>query len=119
VTGVQTCALPISVFSAADEEGDIVVHGIEALHLWSDDQTLPEPSPIRAVLEQESVREALARGAFLVRIPLIEDEARTVRANITMDAGMLRAIDDIAKRRGLTRSAFLADCARREIETTA
>ena len=46
-------------------------------------------------------------------------DTRTVRANITMDAGTLAAIDQAAKQRGLTRSAFLASCARKEIERSA
>lgn len=41
---------------------------------------------------------------------------RTVRANVTFDAGLLEAIDAEAERRGLTRSAFLASAAREKIE---
>jgi len=43
-----------------------------------------------------------------VRIPLVTDAGRTVRANVTFDAGLLDAIDTEAKRRGLTRSAFFS-----------
>jgi metal-responsive CopG/Arc/MetJ family transcriptional regulator len=49
-------------------------------------------------------------------VPFIEDTTRTVRANVTFDKGMLDAIDTAAKERGLTRSAFLASAARKEIE---
>jgi metal-responsive CopG/Arc/MetJ family transcriptional regulator len=38
-----------------------------------------------------------------------------VRANITIDAGLLESIDREAKLRGLTRSAFLASAAREKI----
>jgi hypothetical protein len=58
----------------------------------------------------------LAHGAFLIAVPLIEDDARVVRANITMESGMMRAVDATARARGLTRSAFLAQAARRAIE---
>lgn len=107
-----------SVFSAADAEDDIVVNAIEALRLWAEDEALPVPSTLQDILERQDVRDALADGGFLVRIPLIGDDGRTVRANITLDAGMLKAIDDAASRRGISRSAFLASCARREIEQT-
>jgi metal-responsive CopG/Arc/MetJ family transcriptional regulator len=39
-----------------------------------------------------------------------------VRANLSLDAGLLDAIDDAAKAHGLTRSAFLASAAREKIE---
>jgi hypothetical protein len=47
----------------------------------------------------------------MVYIPLIIDKGRAVRANLSFDAGMLEAIDAEAKRRGLTRSAFLSSAA--------
>ena len=43
------------------------------------------------------------------------EEGRTVRANLTFDAGLLGAIDAAASERGLTRSAFLASAAREKI----
>jgi len=46
---------------------------------------------------------------------LITLSGRSVKANITMDAGLLEAVDTTAKIRGLTRSAYLADLARRDI----
>ena len=50
-----------------------------------------------------------------VYIPLLLDKARPVRANISIDAGLLDAIDTAAEERGLTRSAFLASAARDKI----
>jgi predicted RNase H-like HicB family nuclease len=50
-------------------------------------------------------------GETLVMVPLLMDRGRPVRANISLDAGLLEAIDAEAKRRGLTRSAFLASAA--------
>jgi metal-responsive CopG/Arc/MetJ family transcriptional regulator len=38
-----------------------------------------------------------------------------VKANLSLDAGLLAAIDDAAASRGLTRSAFLASAAREKI----
>lgn len=113
--GVSFPDLP-GVFSAADAEEDLIQNAIEALRLWAEDEALPAPSPIEAVLGRDDVREELTGGAFLIRVPLIEDDTRVVRANVTFEAGTLRAIDQAAARRGLSRSAFLASCARKEIE---
>lgn len=57
----------------------------------------------------------MMEGAFLLAVPVIRLSGRTTKANITMDAGLLAAVDATARERGLTRSAFLADLARREI----
>ena len=40
------------------------------------------------------------------------------RVNISIDRGLLDAIDHESGRRRVTRSAFLAGAARRELETT-
>jgi hypothetical protein len=49
-------------------------------------------------------------------VPLVLDAGRAVRANLSLDAGLLDAIDEAAKAHGLTRSAFLASAAREKIE---
>jgi predicted RNase H-like HicB family nuclease len=113
--GISFPDLP-GVFSAADEEAEIIPNAIEALRLWAEDEPLPDASAIEDVLARVDVRRELGEGAFLIRVPLIEDDARVVRANVTFEAGTLRAIEETAARRGLTRSAFLASCARKEIE---
>ena len=116
--GVQFPDLP-GVFSAADTEDEIVANAVEALRLWAEDELLPLPSPLEAIRADAEVRRELADGAFIVRVPLIEDDSRVVRANVTFEAGVLRAIDEAAKSRGLTRAAFLASAARKEIEGAA
>lgn len=103
-------------FSAADDAEDIVANAIEALRLWAEDQSLPEPSTHGAILGMPEVREALREGAYLVSVPLIDNDTEVVRANVTFERGVLRAIDETARSRGLTRSAFLTSAARREIE---
>lgn len=54
-------------------------------------------------------------SALLATVPLLLDEGRTVRANLSLDAGLLARIDEAARERGLTRSAFLASAAREKI----
>ncbi|MDZ4842832.1 MAG: type II toxin-antitoxin system HicB family antitoxin [Hyphomicrobium aestuarii] len=47
----------------------------------------------------------------LFLIPVLLDSQRTVKANISLNAGLLDQIDAEAARRGLTRSAFLISAA--------
>jgi uncharacterized protein (DUF1778 family) len=57
----------------------------------------------------------LAAGAVLMMIPLISDRRRTVRVNLSLDKGLLDTLDEAARARGMTRSAFIAKAATREI----
>ncbi|MDO9417625.1 type II toxin-antitoxin system HicB family antitoxin [Pararhizobium sp.] len=113
--GISFPDLP-AIFSAADEEDNLAAQAIDALRLWAEDEAMPPPSAHGELLERPDIRKKLAAGAFLMRIPFIEDSTRIVRANVTFEKGMLDAIDTAAKERGLTRSAFLSSCARKEIE---
>jgi predicted RNase H-like HicB family nuclease len=111
--GVQFPDAP-GCFSAADDLADVLPNAAEALSLYFDDARPPEPSDLEAV--RAAASGDLAAGAFLLAVPLIESDRRPVRANISLDRGTLAAIDAAATARGLTRSAFLAEAARREIE---
>jgi predicted RNase H-like HicB family nuclease len=73
---------------------------------------IPPPSSVSAILASGEVE----AGETTVMIPLALDSGRTVRANLTMDAGLLDAIDEAAALRGVTRSAFIASAAREKIE---
>lgn len=55
------------------------------------------------------------RDAMLMAVPFVRSGGRTVRVNFTVDAGTLDAIDAAAKRRKLSRSAFLVSAAHNEI----
>src|SRR6202012_1948282 len=63
------------------------------------------------------VAAALAQGGILAYVPLVLDAGRPVKANLSLDAGLLNAIDEAAERRGLTRSAFRARAAREKNES--
>lgn len=84
-----------------------------AIALYLEDADPIDPRGVDAI--REVAVEDLKQGAFLLAVPAIALTGRSKRANITLDAGLLNAIDETAKARGLTRSAFLADLARREI----
>ena len=114
--GIRFPDLP-SVFSAADTQDDIVANAIEALQLWAEDMPLPDPSSHEDIMSRRDVRDTLATGSYLISVPFIDNDTAVVRANVTFERGILRAIDAAARERGITRSAFLASAARREIET--
>ncbi|RZO64632.1 MAG: CopG family transcriptional regulator [Parvularculaceae bacterium] len=102
-------------FSAADDMDDLLANASEALSLHLEDEKLPEARSLDTVRADADIAKDLAEGAFLLAVPFISLSGRSTKANITMDAGLLAAVDQTAKERGLTRSSFLADLARREI----
>jgi hypothetical protein len=61
------------------------------------------------------VAEAIAEGAALAMVPLVLDAGRPARANLSLDAGLLAALDEAAAAKGLTRSAFVASAVREKI----
>ena len=112
--GVQFPDIP-GCFSAADDMDQLVSNAAEALSLWAEDTAVPPPRRIEVIVKDKDVAAELAGGAILISVPLSENDTRVVSANISLERGMLKAIDAAAKRRKLTRSAFLAQAARNEI----
>jgi len=108
--------------SVGDTIDDAIRQGGEALAfhvegLLEDGEAIPSPRSIDAIktaLELNDWR----RDADLVLIPLLLDRGSSRRVNISLDHGLLELIDDEARRRRMTRSAFLATAARREIDAT-
>jgi predicted RNase H-like HicB family nuclease len=97
-------------------------NAVEAVTLWvedaaADSENIPKPRPAEKLRADPQVGAALKRGGILAYVPLILDAGRPVKANLSLDAGLLDAIDEAAERRGLTRSAFLASAAREKIES--
>lgn len=75
----------------------------------------PEVRSIDDLRRDPEVVEQLADGAAFAVVPLIFETGRPVRANLSIDAGLLQAIDEAADAAGLTRSAFLVSAARDKI----
>jgi predicted RNase H-like HicB family nuclease/predicted RNA binding protein YcfA (HicA-like mRNA interferase family) len=78
-----------------------------------------ELNPPRSILQIKHDKDAeynSRAGEILVGIPLLLDRGRLVKANISLDAGLLETIDEEAERRGLTRSSFLVSAAIDKIE---
>lgn len=107
-------------FPATDELEDLPGVAAELLRqhveaLESNGRPVPPPRPLAEVMAEPEVRKALSGGATTMLIPLLADPGRTVRVNVTVERGLLDQIDEAAKARGLTRSAFLAQAAREKI----
>ncbi|NPD17592.1 ribbon-helix-helix protein, CopG family [Xinfangfangia sp. D13-10-4-6] len=102
-------------FAAADDWNGISAAATEALDLWFEDQPDIAPASLDAIRLRTDVAEALAAGAVLLPVPYIPADTAVDRVNITLERGLLRAIDETAKARGMNRSSFLASAARREL----
>lgn len=86
-----------------------------ALHvdgLVEDGEPLPEPSTLDAVMDRPG-----SKGGVAIRVAVKTEAAKYIRVNISLPEDILERIDKYATSRGLTRSAFLARAAKREIET--
>ena len=111
--GVHFPDLP-GCFSAADDLADVQANASEAVMMYLEGEKAPEPSAIEKI--RDMAADDLAEGAFLLAVPYVYVSNRPQRINISIDRGVLDAIDAAAASRKLTRSAFLTEAARNEIE---
>ena len=89
---------------------DALVNAEDALRDYTldadqDGESLPEPSPFQSI--------DVPKGSQLVSMPLIRVSGRKVRANLTLDDGVAAFIDSEARRRKMTRTAYITWMARR------
>ena len=111
--GVHFPDLP-GCFWAADDLADVQANASEAVALYLEGEKAPKPSTIEKI--RDMAADDLADGAFLLAVPYVYVSNRPQRINISIDRGVLDAIDAAATSRKLTRSAFLTEAARNEIE---
>ena len=112
--GVTFPDLP-GCFSAADAIEDVLPNACEALELWFENADHDVvPSDVGDVAR--GAVDDLAEGAFLLAVPRMTTAGKLVRVNLSLDRGTVDAIDAAAAARKLTRSAFLAEAARNEIQ---
>lgn len=102
-------------FAAADTWDDIPARAAEALDLWFEDQPDVQPMPMDEIRSMPDVATEIASGATIMSVPYIAADAALARVNISIERGLLRAIDETAKARKMTRSSFLASVARHEL----
>ena len=114
--GVEFPELP-GCFSAADTFEVILPNAIEAIEIYLEDVAEPPaPLPLEAIRQRYAAE--LAAGAFLLPVPVIARDTAVERVNVSLERGMLRAIDQAAALRRLSRSAFIAQAAANEIRRT-
>ena len=73
---------------------------------------VPSPRALEDIRSDQEIVEAVNTGATLASVPLIYETGKPIKANLSIDAGVLAAIDAEAARRKLTRSAFIELLAR-------
>jgi predicted RNase H-like HicB family nuclease len=119
ISGVSFPDFP-GVVAAARSAEDALRKGAEALTfhvagMAADGDRLPE---LRSIAELRENPEFLAdSGGAVLALVAFELPAKAVRVNISMDEALLGAVDRAAAAAGQTRSAFLAEAARRLIRS--
>ncbi len=96
---------------------EALAHAADALRDWVEvteegGAKIPRARSLEALRRDGGVKEALANGAGLATVPLVRESGRPVKANLSIDSGVLAAMDEEAERRNLTRSAFVEMLAR-------
>ena len=105
--------------SAGDTADEALHNAVEALAghvaaMKSDGEAVPVPRPLDVILADDDLSE-WREGATFAFVPLVLNSGSSVRVNVSLDAGLLEAIDAAARDRGMTRSAFIASAVRNEI----
>jgi predicted RNase H-like HicB family nuclease len=77
-----------------------------------DGEVVPEPSSLDAIMTDPENRDGVATLVTL-KTPV----AKAVRVNVTLPEDVLREIDRYAESHGFTRSGFLAQAAKRAMES--
>ena len=81
----------------------------------ADGDKIPQLRPAEAVRADSYVAEAWSTDLVMAIVPLVLNTGRPAKANLSLDAGLLQAIDEAGEAKGLTRSAFIASAAREKI----
>jgi predicted RNase H-like HicB family nuclease len=116
--GVSFPDLPGCISSGATMD-EALANASEALRghvkmMEADNERVPSPRSVDAILADQDLVED-RQDAVLSAVHLIRDLGSTTRINLSLDLGLLKAIDAEARARKQTRSAFLASAARREL----
>lgn len=117
--GVSFPDLPGAI-SAGGTLDEATRNAVEALALHvrgmeADGDTVPAPRTIDDIVADPAFA-GEREGAIIAAIPLVRDLGSTTRVNLSLDLGLLKAIDAEARERGQTRSAFIASAVRKELQ---
>ena len=103
----------ITAGSSIDEAKDMA-HDALDLHIkgmLEDGENIPAPSNLEDIMADPDYSDAVA----ILVVTVSEEKPRSVRVNITVPEDMLRKIDAVAKKRGMSRSSFLVHAAQNAI----
>jgi predicted RNase H-like HicB family nuclease len=97
---------------------EALANAVSAMRDWTEiteeaGGIVPAPRDPESIGVDAEIRAALAGGAMLASAPLVRESGRPAKANLSLDSGILAAIDAEASRQKLTRSAFVEFMARR------
>jgi predicted RNase H-like HicB family nuclease len=106
-------------YSAGDtlqEATQNAVEGLGSFVRWleADGDPVPAPRTPDEIMADPSLAEE-REGAIIALVPLVRDLGSTTRINVSLDLGLLEAIDGEARARKQTRSAFIASAVRKEL----
>jgi predicted RNase H-like HicB family nuclease len=104
----------------ADTLDQAMTSAAEALRDWINTveisgNAIPAARSAEALRTDPEVSEALADGASLAAILVVRSTGKPVRANLSLDEGIVSAIDAAARKRGVTRSAMVEILARQHL----
>jgi predicted RNase H-like HicB family nuclease len=91
---------------------EALANAADVLRDWFDlseeaGKTVAPPRALEKLRNDPEVTIALAQGASLASVPLIRETGRPVKENLSIDSGVLAAIDAAAGRHKLTRSGMV------------
>ena len=100
-------------------EDETLARGEEALGfhvegMREDGEALPAPRSVAAIMADSSLA-GWRDSTVIAYVPLLLDRGSPRRVNVSLDPGLLDAIDHEARRRKMTRSVALPSAARAEI----
>lgn len=87
-------------------------NAVESLRHWVEivsakGTAIPEPRSPDAIRADARFADDFAAGATLGSVTLVRKLGRTVKANLSLDSGVLAEIDAMANRLGISRSAMV------------
>lgn len=102
----------ITAGETLDEAKDMAIEALagHVATLREFGEPIPAPTPLEKILADPE-----NSGAAVLVVPLHPARARIVRVNVTLSEEELQAIDETARRHGMTRSGFLRRAAQRAI----
>jgi predicted RNase H-like HicB family nuclease len=99
-----------TVQAAADAATEALALHVEGMA----EERLPFPQPSGPLDVPEWLAEAPGRVVTTVMVP-VEVPGRSVRANVTLDEGLLSRLDSAAAAAGTSRSGFIAEAVRERL----